>query len=54
MRFTSKKERYEWMKRNSPKMVEDLQRFKEAFGCILLSNVVLLTEEEKRGTSDVE
>ena len=39
LRFNSKKERYDWMLKHSATMVEELQKFKQAFGDIKLSGV---------------
>jgi hypothetical protein len=41
MEFKDKRERFEWMKKHSPKMVEGIMKFKQAFGDIELSNVGL-------------
>ena len=37
MKFNSKRERYEWMKKHD--MVDDIMMYKQAFGDIKLSNV---------------
>jgi len=52
MRFKDKKQRYQWMLENSPKMVEDLSKFKAAFGEIKLSNVGPNNEVGNNGSSN--
>ena len=39
LKFTSKRERYDFMCKTSPKMVSVITEVQEAFGTVLLSNV---------------